>query len=108
MTTHDFRGFAGDCTIMGQIELADGRLTDALNQANEVVVPRAVLTSLADDRALHFEELPVRRDELLLVGSDSPASEDQRRVPGSARGSCRSPVRAGRAVGPVRPARPLD
>jgi hypothetical protein len=80
MATHDFRGFAGDCTIMGQIELADGRLTDALNQANEVVVRGAVLTSLVDDRALHFEELPVRRDELLLVGSDAPAGVEQRRL----------------------------
>jgi hypothetical protein len=76
----DFMGFAGDCTVKGQIELADGRLSDALNRADGLLVHEAVLSSLEREQVMSAPELPVPLDDLFVVQAAAPAGEQQRRV----------------------------
>jgi hypothetical protein len=74
------QGYAGDCTVTGRMEL-EGRLSDALDRSDEIVLSDASLLSLADGRRIDLPELTLERDDLFAVeGHGSPAGEDQRRV----------------------------
>lgn len=76
-----FQGYAGDCTIAGQIELDGMRLSDALDRMDEVVVHEATLHSLADGRQMHAGEMVLRRDDLFAIeGSGGSPANEQRRV----------------------------
>lgn len=76
-----FQGYAGDCTIGGEIELEGNRLSDALDRADEVVVHDATLNSLADNRQTYAGEMVLRRDDLFAIeGHGGGGGDDQRRV----------------------------
>ena len=76
-----FQGYAGDCTIAGQIELDGARLSDALDRVDELVVHDATLHSLADGRQMGAAEMVLRRDDLFAIeGHGAPPGNDQRRV----------------------------
>jgi hypothetical protein len=75
------RGYAGDCTVTGDMDLDGVRLSDALNRLDELVVRDASLESLADGRSLDLPEVALRRDDIFAVEvPDAPPGEGQRRV----------------------------
>jgi hypothetical protein len=77
----DFRGYAGDCTILGQIETDSARLSDALDRADEVVIHDATLHSLAGEQAMYTGEMVLKRDDLFAIEAlTPPPGNDQRRV----------------------------
>jgi hypothetical protein len=76
----DFKGYAGDCTIAGQIETNGQRVSDALDQAEEVVVHEATLHSLAGASEMYTGEIVLRRDDLFAVEARGPSGSEQRRV----------------------------
>jgi hypothetical protein len=76
-----FQGYAGDCTIGGEIDISGARLSDALDQMDEVAVHDAILTSLGDGRVMHAGELVLRRDDLFAIeGHGGPPADERRRV----------------------------
>ncbi len=77
----DFQGYAGDCTITGQIDTGGQRLSDALDQADEVVIHDAHLHSLAGEQEMSTGELVLRRDDLFAIEAlTPPPTNEQRRV----------------------------
>ena len=76
----DFRGYAGDCTLTGQIELEGERLSDALNRSDQLVVHDAVLCALANGRELAVGLVVLGREDLFAVEAEAPAGDDRRRV----------------------------
>jgi hypothetical protein len=75
------RGYAGDCTLTGQLDVAGGRLSDVLNSAEALSVQEAVLTALADGREVEAGLIEIERDDLFaLEPAHAPAGDDQRRV----------------------------
>ena len=76
----DFQGYAGDCTIAGQIETDGLRLSDALDRADQVVIHEATLHSLAGAQAMYAGEMVLRRDDLFAVEALGPSGSEQRRV----------------------------
>jgi len=77
----DFRGYAGDCTIAGQIETGGLRLSDALDHADEVVIHDATLHSLANAQQMYAGEMVLKRDDLFVIEAlTPPPANEQRRV----------------------------
>jgi hypothetical protein len=77
----DFRGYAGDCTIAGQIETGGVRLSDALNRSDEIAIHDATLFNLAGAEAVYVGELVLARDDLFAIGvPTAPPGSQQRRV----------------------------
>lgn len=75
-----FQGYAGDCTVSGEMDLDGSRLSDALDRLDELVVHSARLHSLADGREVDAGEIVLQRDDLFAIEGGGAAGEDQRRV----------------------------
>ena len=77
-----FQGYAGDCTIDGEIDIESARLSDALDKMDEVVIHDATLHSLGDGRQMHAGEMKLLRDDLFLIEGQGGGSQgnEQRRV----------------------------
>lgn len=76
----DFTGFAGDCTISGQITMFGERLTDFLNGQERFRLHHVVCTSLADGHTVPVDSISVERDELLAVVATGPRGAEAQRV----------------------------
>lgn len=77
----EFRGFAGDCTISGQITMFGERLTDFLNGQERFRLHHVEFTSLEDGHVVAMDSVSLERDELLaVVGTGPRGSEKQRKV----------------------------
>jgi hypothetical protein len=75
-----FRGYAADCTVNGQLEVSDTRLSDMLSRAEHIAVENAVLDSLDGTRSVPAGLLLLQRDELHAVDAGPGAGDPQRRV----------------------------
>ncbi|HSH22316.1 MAG TPA: hypothetical protein VK992_06860 [Candidatus Caenarcaniphilales bacterium] len=76
----EFLGYAADCTVSGQLELAGTRVSDAIDANGELTVRNATLRSLLGTRELFEPELVLERDELLAVEAAGPAGEAAKRI----------------------------
>lgn len=76
----DFVAYAEDCTLSGRIRLRAERLTDMLNDHEELQLVDVLVQSLADREAVEVREVVVPRDELLLVHATGPRGDQNRRT----------------------------
>lgn len=76
----EFSGYTEDCRIFGFINLAGERLSDALNDLEEVHLHSVLLVALEDNRAVEMRELVAARDELIAVRASGPRGNAARRV----------------------------
>ena len=76
----EFDAYAADCRVHGQVEVGEGRLSDHLDHAAELLVRDAQLEGLADGRMVAMPELTVARDELCAVVASGPRGETARRL----------------------------
>jgi hypothetical protein len=72
--------WAGDCRVRGEVELADGRLSDQLNETELVTFYGATLESLGDGHEVALDELEVERRELHVIEVDGHAGDPTRRM----------------------------
>ncbi len=76
----DFVAYAEDCTLSGRIRLRSDRLTDMLNDHEEVQLVDVMVQSLVQPEAVEVKEVVVARDELLLVHATGPRGDQTRRT----------------------------
>lgn len=72
--------YAADCRLFGEVDLADGRLTDLLNATSELRIVDARLESLLDGHVVRSPELIVARDELYAVVAAGLRGDTARRL----------------------------
>jgi hypothetical protein len=72
--------FAADCRVFGEVDLGDRRLTDMLNEVDELRIGNARLESLVDGHVAESDELVVSRDELFAVVAVGPRGSAARRL----------------------------
>lgn len=75
----DFVAYAEDCVLSGRVRLAADRMTDLLNQHEEVRLVDVMVQRLQDAGALEANEVLVHRDEILFVHAAGPRGEAARR-----------------------------
>jgi hypothetical protein len=76
----DFVAYAYDCTLSGRIRLRSDRLTDMLNDHEELHLVDVMVQSLVEPEAVEVKEVVVPRDELLLVHATGPRGDQTRRT----------------------------
>jgi hypothetical protein len=76
----EFSAYTEDCRLFAFVRLAGERLSDALNETDEVALQSALLIALEDNRAVELHELVVRRDELIVVRASGPRGNAARRI----------------------------
>jgi hypothetical protein len=76
----DFVAYADDCILSGRIRLRSDRLTDMLNDHDEVHLVDVMVQSLVQPEAVEVREVVVPRDELLLVHATGPRGDVSRRT----------------------------
>ena len=76
----DFDAYAADCRVHGQLEVGEGRLSDQLDHAAELLVRDARLEGMSDGRTVEMPELTIARDELCAVVVSGPRGDVARRL----------------------------
>jgi hypothetical protein len=76
----DFFAYAEDCILSGRIRLRSDRLTDMLNDHDEVHLVDVMVQSLVEPEVVEVREVVVPRDELLLVHATGPRGDLARRT----------------------------
>lgn len=75
----DFVAYAEDCLLSGRVRLRAERLTDMLNEHDEVELVDVMVERLDAPGAIEVREVVVRRDEIVLVHATGPRGEPERR-----------------------------
>ena len=75
----EFAAYAEDSRLYGFFRPAAERLSDALNQAEEVRLTDVLLVALSDGRTSETRELTVMRREILVVRATGPRGNPVRR-----------------------------
>jgi hypothetical protein len=75
----DFVAYADDCVLSGRVRLSAERMTDLLNEHEEIQLVDVMVQRLRDAGALEAAEILVRRDEILFVHAAGPRGEAGRR-----------------------------
>lgn len=76
----DFVAYAEDCTLFGRIRLRAERLTDMLNDHEELELVDVMVQSLGEPGVMEIKEVVVPRDDLLLVHATGPRGDVTRRT----------------------------
>jgi hypothetical protein len=76
----EFSAYTADCRVFGFLHLGAERLSDALNELDEVHLDSVLLVALEDNRAIEVRDLVVARDELIAVRASGPRGNAARRV----------------------------
>ena len=76
----DLVAYADDCTLSGRLRLRADRLTDMLNDHEELHLVDVLGQSVADGEAVEVREVVVPRDELLLIHATGPRGDQTRRT----------------------------
>jgi hypothetical protein len=76
----EFVAFADDCLLSGRIRLRAERLTDMLNEHEELLLVDVMAQSLREPDIVEVTEVLVRRDELLLVNATGPRGDQALRT----------------------------
>jgi hypothetical protein len=72
--------WAGDCTVRGEVDLDERRLSDQVNEGELITFFGATLESLDDGHELAMDELEVERRELHLIEIAGPQGDPGRRT----------------------------
>lgn len=72
--------WAGDCVVRGSIDVADGRLSDQVNELDLLTFFDATLEALDDGRQVPVGELEVERRELHLIEVNGRRGDPSRRL----------------------------
>jgi hypothetical protein len=75
----EFVAYAVDCILSGHVRLAADRLTDMLNQYDQIELVDVMVQRLDGLGAVEVKEIVARRDELLLVHATGPRGSLERR-----------------------------
>ena len=75
----DFVAYAEDCVLSGRIRLSAERMTDLLNDHEEIQLVDVMVQRLRDGGVLETPEVLVRREEILFVHAAGPRGEVARR-----------------------------
>ena len=76
----EFSAYTADCRLFGFLRLAGERLSDALNEFDELHLYSVLLVALEDSRAIEMRRLVVARDELIAVRASGPRGNAARRI----------------------------
>lgn len=76
----EFSAYTEDCRLFGFVRLDGERLSDALNDLEEVHLDSVLLVALEDNRAIEMRDLVVARHELVAVRASGPRGNAARRV----------------------------
>lgn len=76
----EFSAYTADCRLFGFLRLAGERLSDALNDLEELELDSVLLVALEDNRAIEMRRLVVARDELIAVRASGPRGNAARRI----------------------------
>jgi hypothetical protein len=76
----DFVAYADDCTLSGRIRLRADRLTDMLNDHEELHLVDVLVQSVVERESVEVREVVVPRNELLLVHATGPRGDLTRRT----------------------------
>ena len=72
--------WAEDCRVRGGVDLAEGRISDQINDGGLLTFHAATLESLDDGHAVVVDELEVERRELHLVEVEGRRGDPSRRL----------------------------
>jgi hypothetical protein len=75
-----FLAYAEDCVLSGFVGLDTDRLSDLLNDNEEILLVDVQADDLADGGRREIAELAVARDELMLVSASGPRGLPARRI----------------------------
>jgi hypothetical protein len=75
----DFVAYAEDCVLSGRVRLTTDRMTDLLNEHEEIQLVDVMVQRLEDAGALEVKEVVIRREEILFVHATGPRGEKGRR-----------------------------
>lgn len=75
----DFAAYGEDCLLSGRIRMPADRLTDMLNDHDELELIDVLVEGLADGRSAEAPSIVVTRDDLLLVQATGPRGNQGRR-----------------------------
>ncbi len=75
----EFVAYADECILSGRVRLAADRLTDMLNQCDQIELVDVMVQRLDGLGAVEVKEIVARRDELLLVHATGPRGSLERR-----------------------------
>ena len=75
----EFVAYANDCILSGHVRLAADRLTDMLNQYDEIDLVDVLVERLDGLGVVEVKEVLVRREEILLVHASGPRGSQARR-----------------------------
>ncbi len=75
-----FLAYAEDCVLSGFVALDTDRLSDLLNESEEILLVDIQADDLADGSRREIAELLVARDELLLISAAGPRGSLARRI----------------------------
>ena len=76
----EFSAFAEDCRLYGRLRLDAERLTDMLNEHDEILLLDVRIEALADGTIHDVAEFTVSRDEILLVEAVDARGDPTRRT----------------------------
>ena len=76
----DFVAYADDCTLSGRIRLRADRLTDMLNDHEELHLVDVLVQPVVERAPVEVREVVVPREELLLVHATGPRGDQTRRT----------------------------
>lgn len=72
--------WAGDCVVKGEVDLAEGRLSDHVNELEVVTFFDATLRAFDDGREVTMDELEVERRELHVIEVHGHRGDPVRRL----------------------------
>jgi len=71
----DFLAYGDDSLVVGRIRLTRSRMTDLLNEGTVLELTDVVVERLSDGQAFELRDLPIARDELILVQAAGPRGD---------------------------------
>lgn len=75
----EFAAYAEDCRLFGFFQLGAERLSDALNEVEQIQLTDVLVAALSDGRVAEARQLTVERRELLAVRAAGPRGNQGRR-----------------------------
>lgn len=72
--------WAADCIVRGQVDLGDGRISDAVNEAELIRFEDATVEALDDGRIMELAEVEVERHDLHVIEISGQRGDPARRL----------------------------
>lgn len=75
----DFRAYADDYTVAGEVAFAAGRLAELLERVDDLAIEKLTVRALEDGREHELPSAVIRREELCAVVATGPRGNPDRR-----------------------------